>query len=133
KIWLFSAAVLKELFRKGLPPNLHVDHPASMDDKAQKTWRDRYMSENLGALNIGRPVMTKGGGSVKELQHSRITEILHVLDQQRDAILSTYGCPPAEAGVIESGNLGGGTGESQRRMFEVNTCAPIAALILEKL
>jgi hypothetical protein len=54
-------------------------------------------------------------------------------DQTRDEILSEYGVPPALVGVIESGNLGGGTGDSQRKTFLSNTCAPVAALILEKL
>ena len=44
-----------------------------------------------------------------------------------------YGVPPAKASIIESGNLGGGTGEAQDKSFRVNTCAPIAELVLEKL
>ena len=133
KTWLFAMAVLKESFRKGLPPNLHVDHPGSMSDAAQKTWTEQYQVRNLGPLNIGRPIITKGGASVNALQQNKIPDILSVIDQQRDAILSAYGVPPAEAGVIESGNIGGGTGESQHKMFMINTCQPIAALILEKL
>ncbi len=132
-IWLYTAGTLKELFRKGLPANIHVDHPGGMTEPQQKRWLDQYMTRNVGPANIGRPVMTKGNGTVKELQSNRIDEILHVLDLCRDLILSTFGVPPAEAGVIESGNIGGGTGESQRKMFEINTCGPIAALILEKL
>jgi HK97 family phage portal protein len=133
KVWLFTMATLQELFRKGLPANLHVDHPASINPVDQQKWIDQHMTRNVGPKNIGRPVVTKGGGTVTELQPSRIEEILHTLDQQRDIIVSTYGVPPAEVGIIESGNLGGGTGESQRKSFLINTCQPIAALVLEKL
>ena len=35
--------------------------------------------------------------------------------------------------VIESGNLGGGTGDSQHRTFQLNTCQPIGEIVLEKL
>lgn len=133
KVWLFTMATLKEIFRKGNPVSLWVDHPASMRDTDQTKWIDQHMSRNVGPLNVGRPVVTKGGAQVTELQRSRIEELLHTLDQQRDATISAYGVPPAQVGIIEAGNLGGGTGESQRKQFEVNTCAPIAALLLEKL
>lgn len=133
KIHLFASAVLKELFRKGLPPTIHADLPATMSPAEQTKWVEQYQVRNIGPLNIGRPVVTRGGGTINQLQPNKIAEILSVLDQQRDAILAAYGVPPAQAGVIETGNIGGGTGESQRKMFEVNTCKPIAALILEKL
>ncbi len=52
-------------------------------------------------------------------------------DRCRDEILSIFGVPPAEAGVIESGNLAGGTGDSQHRTFQINTCGPIEELVAE--
>lgn len=131
--WLFAAATLKETFRKGNPTTIHVDHPQSMAEPETNRWLARYMQRNIGPRNIGVPVVTRGGGTVKELAASRIDEFLHTLDQKRDEILGCYGVPPAEATIIESGNLGGGTGESQRKSFLVNTCGPIAALVLEKI
>ena len=38
----------------------------------------------------------------------------------RDITLSMYGVTPAEAGIIESGNLGGGTGQSQKETVKAN-------------
>lgn len=131
--WLFTAASLKETFRKGNPPNVHIDMPQGLSQPEMNRWTAQYMQRNIGPRNIGFPLLTKGGAAVKELQQNRIEEYLHTLDQKRDEILATYGVPPAEAGVIESGNLGGGTGESQRKTFLVNTCQPIAELVLEKL
>jgi HK97 family phage portal protein len=132
-VWLFTSATVKEIFRKGNPPSIHVDFPASMDTKEINKWVAQYLAKNLGPRNIGTPVPTKGGAQVHELKMGAVAEYLAVLDQKRDEVLATYGVPPAAAGVIESGNLGGGTGEAQDKMFRTNTCGPIAALVLEKI
>src|SRR5207249_5836582 len=41
--------------------------------------------------------------------------------------------PPDNVGVIESGNIGGGTGESQEEMFLRNACDPIRLMVFEKI
>ena len=130
--WLFAAGTGKEEFRKGLPPNIHADFPAAAGEKDMRLWRDQYSSKNLGARNIGAPIITKGGVGLKELQTGKIADVIAGKNQCRDEILSTFGVPPAKAGVIESGNLGGGTGESQDKTYRVDTCGPVAELVLEK-
>lgn len=131
--WLFTSATLKQVYRKGNPPTLHIDLPASYSPAEVTRFLNKIASQNIGPSNIGVPWTTKGGATVKEVQTRRVDELLHAKDQARDEILATYGVPPAEASVIESGNLGGGTGEAQRKQFLTNTCAPIAALVVEKL
>jgi phage portal protein BeeE len=131
--WLFAAACAKEVFRKGNPPNIHVDLPAAMSEGEITRWDAQYATRNIGPRNIGTPIITKGGGKIDELQQGSIKEYLEFLDQKRDEILAGYGVPPAKAGVIESGNLGGGTGEAQDKTFRVNTCDPIAELVMEKI
>ena len=131
--WLFAAATLKETFRKGHPVTLHVDMPQGMAPAEVNRWGAMYMQRNLGPRNIGTPVMTKGGATVHELAQARVDEFLHTLDQKRDEVIAVYGVPPAEAGIIESGHLGAGTGEAQRKSFLLNTCQPIAELLLEKI
>lgn len=131
--WLFAASCGKEMFRKGLPPMLHVDFPAGTSEPEMNRWRGRHMQQVVGPRNIGTPVATRGGAHVAELAMGRPTDVLTFLDQKRDEIVSVYGVPPAKAGIIESGNLGGGTGEQQDKTFRVNTCQPIAELLLEKL
>lgn len=131
--YLFAAATSKEIFRKGNPPEIHVDLPSSTSLPEMNRWTARYMTRNVGPKNIGVPITTKGGGTVNELSTSRTLDYLKYLDQRRDEILACYGVPPAKAGVIESGNIGGGTGEAQDRTFMVNTCQPIAELVLEAL
>lgn len=132
-IWLFAAATEKEMLRKGLPPALHADFPATRSETELEKWRNQAAAQNLGSRNIGVPWMTRGGATLQELQTGKLTDVLSAKESARDEILAQYGVPPAEAMVIESGNLGGGTGDSQHRTLELNTCQPIAELVLEKL
>jgi hypothetical protein len=131
--WLHAAATGKEMMRKGLPPLLHVDFPQGHSEPDQRKWLARFAQRNIGPRNIGTPIATVGGGKIVELASGRVADVESYLDQKRDEILSVFGVPPAKAGVIESGNLGGGTGDAQDKTFKVNTCQPIAELILEKL
>jgi hypothetical protein len=131
--WLWAAATEKEMLRKGLPPNVHVDLAAGLSATETTRWDNQYQSRNLGAKNIGRPTITKGGGKVTELSTGKLADVLAAKDKARDEIVAGYGVPPAQANIIESGNLGGGTGDSQFRSFMINTCGPIGAILLEKL
>ena len=130
--WLFAAACGKEMMRKGLPPNIHVDHPANTSQPELRKWKDGYLAGNIGIKNIGSPVVSKGGAHLGEMQSGKVADVLAAKNQSRDEINSCYGCPPAKVGVIESGNLGGGTGEAQDRTFHIDTCDPIAELVIEK-
>lgn len=131
--WLFASATTKEIFRKGAPPVIHVDHSSGSSPSEINRWNAQYAQRNIGPRNIGNPINTKGGGTINELSKSRTMDYLEYLTQKRDEIIAAYGVPPAKVGIIESGNLGGGTGEAQDRTFMLNTCQPIAELILEAL
>lgn len=131
--WLFAASTGKEMFRKGLPPQIHADFPAGTSQPEMNRWSAQYSARNIGPRNMGVPVMTKGGAHIAELQAGKVADVLTFLNQKRDEILGNYGVPPSKVSVIESGNLGGGTGEAQDKTFRVNTCQPIAELVLEKL
>jgi HK97 family phage portal protein len=131
--WIFAAACGKEMLKKGLPPNVHVDLPQSMSEPETRRWRDRFVAGILGIKNIGTPLTTKGGGKVTELTTGKMADVIAAKNQSRDEIVAGYGVPPAKAGIIESGNLGGGSGDSQDRTYRIDTCGPIAQLILEKL
>jgi HK97 family phage portal protein len=130
--WLFWEATLKECGRRGDPPRLHVDLAHYQDTDVQR-WREQYTVHNLGPKAVGTPVITTAGGGVQVLDARKVTDYLDATRQLRDEIISCFGCPPAKLGIIESGNLGGGTAEGQDKTFRVNTVIPIANLILEKL
>ncbi|MFL4491556.1 phage portal protein [Streptomyces sp. VTCC 41912] len=130
--WLFTMATLKECFRRGDPPRLHVDLAHFQDSDVQR-WREQYRVFNLGPKAVGEPVLTTGGGGVQVLDQRKVSDYLDADRQLRDQIIAAFGVPPAKLGIIETGNLGGGTGEAQDKTFRVNTIIPIANLVLEKL
>lgn len=129
--WLFWEATLKECGRRGDPPRLHVDLAHYQETDVQR-WREQYTVHNLGPKAVGTPVITTAGGDVQVLDPRKVTDYLDATRQLRDEIIACFGTPPAKLGIIESGNLGGGTGEQQDKTFRVNTVIPIASLILEK-
>jgi HK97 family phage portal protein len=130
--WLFWEATLKECGRRGDPPRVHVDLKQYQDKEVQ-IWREQYRVFNLGPKAVGEPVITTGDGMVNVLDHRKVTDYLDATRQLRDEIISTFGVPPSKLGIIETGNIGGGTGEAQDKSFRVNTIIPVSNLVLEKL
>jgi len=130
--WLFTAALIKETMKRGDPMRAHVDWPLALPESEMKRLQQQYATRNLGARNIGNLFETKGGAIVNEMGVNQINNWLSTLQQRRDEILSGYGVPPSKVGVVESGNIGGGTGTSQDKTFRVNTVGPIQELVLEK-
>jgi len=130
--WLFAAALIKETMKRGDPVRAHVDWPMALPESEMKRLQQQYNIRNLGARNIGNLFETKGGAVVNELGVNQINNWLNILQQRRDEILSGYGVPPSKVGVIEAGNIGGGTGTQQDKTFRVNTCGPIQEIVLEK-
>ena len=131
--WLFTAALIKETMKRGDPLRAHVDWPIALPEAEMRRLQQQYAARNLGAKNIGNLFETKGGAMVNEMGTNQINNWLNTLQQRRDEILSGFGVPPSKVGVIEAGNLGGGTGTQQDKTFRVNTCGPIQEMVLEKL
>lgn len=50
---------------------------------------------------------------------------LELLKFSRDEILAVYGCPPSKVSLIETGNIGSGSGESQDKTFYEETIEPL--------
>ena len=130
--WLFWEATLKECGRRGDPPRVHIDLKQYQEKEVQ-LFREQYRVFNLGPKAVGEPVITTGDGTVNVLDVRKVTDYLDATRQLRDEIISTFGVPPSKLGIIETGNLGGGTGEAQDKSFRVNTIIPVSNLVLEKL
>lgn len=130
--WLFTMALITETMRRGDPVRAHVDWSVALTDGDIRRSQQQYAIRNLGAKNIGNLFETKGGTVVKELGINKVTDWLSVIQQRRDEIISGFGVPPSKVSVVESGNIGGGSGTSQDRMFKINTCGPLQELVLEK-
>jgi hypothetical protein len=132
RIWLYTAALLEQQTRKGDPPHLHAHFGLATPETEITKWRQQYQARNLGAANIGNPIVSKGDTDLTTERVGKISEWLLTLADCRDAIVSSTGVPPSKVGIIESGNLGGGTGSSQDKTFRVNTVGPAAEAVLEK-
>lgn len=130
--WLHTMNCIKELMRRGDPARIHVDM-GKTDEKEADRWWQKYMTHNLGSKNLGTPILTLNDAKVVELSHNKLAEFLETERQLRDQIVSIITGSPHAVGIIESGNLGGGTGESQQRQFRLTKCEPLANLYLEKL
>jgi HK97 family phage portal protein len=130
--WIFTMATIQETFRRGDPPRMHVDL-AHFEDNDVQRWREQYQVYNLGPKAVGNPLITTGGGMVQVLDPRKVTDYLDAERVLRDQIISAFGVPPAKVGIIETGNIGGGSGEAQNKSFQINTVIPVANLLLEKL
>lgn len=60
-------------------------------------------------------------------------EFLQLREFTRNEILAVYGVPPSKVSIIESGNLGGGTGDSQDKTFNMQTILPFQEMLAGKI
>lgn len=60
-------------------------------------------------------------------------EFLQLREFTRNEILAVYGVPPSKVSIIESGNIGAGTGEHQTQTFYEETILPFQMRVAEKL
>ncbi|MBI4395451.1 MAG: phage portal protein [Elusimicrobia bacterium] len=60
-------------------------------------------------------------------------EFLELREFTRNEILAVYGVPPSKVSIIETGNIGGGTGEHQTQTFYEETIQPFQTLVAEKI
>jgi len=60
-------------------------------------------------------------------------EFLSLREFTRNEILAVYGVPPAMVSIIETGNIGAGTGDTQRQNFYEETIAPFQRRVAEKI
>lgn len=131
-VWLFTFGLLMETMKRGDPARLHIDWPLALPEAEMRRFQQQHAIRVLGGKNIGNTLETKGGASVTELHVNQIENWLGVLQQRRDEIFAGYGVPPSKVSVVESGNIGGGTGSTQDKGFRVNTCGPLEEIVLEK-
>lgn len=87
-----------------------------------------------GVNNAGRERITFGGTQVQVTNRKGLdSDFLQGRAATKTEVLGRAHVPPAMVALIESGNIGGGTGESQERSFVQNVLNFYKALYLEKL
>src|SRR3989338_4759283 len=60
-------------------------------------------------------------------------EFLQLREFTRNEILAVYGVPPGKVSIIESGNIGAGSGEHQTQTFYEETILPFQMRVAEKI
>ena len=138
--WLFTQACLKEHARRGWPAKVAVDLSKDTSPTEAERWSQQYQARHLGPRSAGQPIVTRvhpagqaGAPPLHEMQTTKIPELLETLSHLRDEIVSGHGLSPAMVGIIESGNLGSGSGESQARTVHYGLIVPIQNILLEKI
>src|SRR6266516_496564 len=120
-------------FRKGTRPSAWIQLGPESDVEDARTFVKFYKENYTGEQNAHVPPVMWGGAQLHEYGKGPIDIDFHggrVFS--REEILAGYGVPPASIGIIESGNIGGGSGEDQDKSLRLNTVDPIKQLILEE-
>lgn len=103
---------------------------------AEQIRRNRlYLATQVaGVENSHRNLILEGDVEYQALSTGmRDTEVLKIRRFQRDEIFAVYGVPPSKVSIIESGNIGGGTGDSQDKTFKLETILPLQRKIAQKI
>lgn len=101
----------------GIDPKAVLSFDKDMDDVS-------FMNEinRLGSLKQeqkkGGTLAVKGGTFTSAAVTNRDMDWNQLMDKCRDMIITAYGAQPAMVGVIETANLGSGSGESQKKNFK---------------
>ncbi len=122
---------IRSFFRKGARPNIVIDFPGNETEAARfVAWlRETY----TGQANAHVPMVLWGGAKATEFGKGSVDiDFDKGSDKQKEKILAGFQVPPAIVSQIESGNIGGGTGESQDKSFQYNACDPVKQLFFEK-
>lgn len=107
--------------------------PGSTREQAQAlgVYLDELYS---GVNNAGRERITFGGVNVQVNNRKGLdADFLQGRATAKTEVLGRAHVPPAMVALIESGNIGGGTGESQEKSFRQNVLNFYRSLFLEKL
>jgi len=118
-------------FRNGARPDFWV---STDGDEEEARRLIAFFRENYtGVKNAHIPPVMYAGSQLHEFNKPPVDiDFEKGRKGTRDEILAVSGTPPAMVNVIESGNIGGGTGESQHKSFQYNTTDPLKRIIFEK-
>lgn len=120
-------------FQKGARFQYYIKGVADRDEADRfMTWYDNNVA---GAKNAHRPPVTWGNAEFAPLGNAGALEMdfQKGLDRMRTIVYGAFGVPPAAVAIIESGSIGGGTGEDQDKSLIFNACDPVKQQWLEKL
>src|SRR5260221_416894 len=120
-------------FKKGARPPFWVKLGEDSDEETANRFIVWFREKYTGALNAHVPPVMYNGAELKEFSKGSVdVDFSGGRKMNREEVLAGYLVPPATVGIIESGNIGGGTGESQDKSLQFNACDPIKQLFFEK-
>ncbi|HET8912411.1 MAG TPA: phage portal protein, partial [Ktedonobacteraceae bacterium] len=119
-------------FRKGTKFPFSVEGVGDQDE-AQRFLA--FFAQNFtGEKNAHMPFVTWGNAKLVWNAAQKLDmDFSAGLDRMRTIVFAAYGVPPAAVSIIESGNIGGGTGEDQDKSLIFNACDPAKSTFFEKL
>ncbi|SRR6266568_2346902 len=121
----------RNYFKKGARPPFSFEHPG---DRRHAEEFLIWIKENFtGRQNAHVPLITFDGVKMVYAPPGPVDmDFLKGLEWCRQETMSSMQTPPANIAVIESGNLGSGSGFSQQTSFIHNAVRPLERFILEK-
>ena len=118
----FNNSILKN---KGLSPDTFISFDKDITDINFNAEVERLAAQfqeksDNDIMFIRGATFQKGSNNNNEMSY------LELMKFTRDAIISRFGVPPQKAGIIETANLGSGSGDSQnkdwKQTFEGKSC-----------
>lgn len=107
----------KILENEGLDPRAILSFDKEMDDLSFQQELERLeLIKESGKK--GGTLAIKGGTFQSSGRTNEDMDFLELMKFARDMIITAYGLQPAKLGIIETANLGSGSGESQNQMFK---------------
>ena len=111
----------------GLDPHAIISYPIDMTDQQFMNEMTRLSlsakeKRNGGTLALKGGTFTSPGNISKDMDWDSLLKLC------RDMIITSFGVPPAMVGIIETANLGSGSGDSQKRTYK-DTLSGRATLI----
>lgn len=119
-------------FQKGAKFPYYIKGVGSEDEADRfKVW---FMQNVAGEKNAHMIPITWGNAEFAPLGNAggMDMDFGSGLDRMRTIVFAAFGVPPAAVSIIESGNIGGGTGEDQDKSLIFNACDPIKQAFFEK-
>ena len=113
---LAGGHTLDMLENGGLNPHGVIEYDREMRPQEIKQEQMRLQAD---AENGSEGLLLLKGGTYKNIGYSnRDMEYMELMDRIRDCIIATFGVPPAKVSIIETANLGSGSGDSQDKQFK---------------
>ncbi len=105
------------LENNGLDPRGVLEYDTNLDDTKWNQEIARLSALSQTQQKTGT-LIVRGGKYTRATTSNRDMEFMELMKDVRDRVLATYSVPPQKVSIIETANLGSGSGDSQERQFK---------------